>query len=86
MMIRRFTMTLCAALMLVTLSASPVSALAAPTSVTAESMPGTGSITVNWNSVTGADRHRVQAEIMPYEHLLPERFRGLNERIDERLP
>ena len=34
----------------------------------------------------GADRHRVQAEIMPYEHLLPERFRGLNERIDERLP
>jgi fumarate reductase flavoprotein subunit len=34
----------------------------------------------------GADRHRVQAEIMPYEHLLPECFRGLNERIDERLP
>jgi hypothetical protein len=63
MMIRRFTMTLCAALMLVTLSASPVSALAAPTSVTAESMPGTGSITVNWNSVTGADRHRVRVGI-----------------------
>jgi len=34
----------------------------------------------------GADRHRVQAEIMPYEHLLPARFRGRNERIDERLP
>jgi fumarate reductase flavoprotein subunit len=34
----------------------------------------------------GADRHAVQAEIMPYEHLLPQRFRGRNERIDERLP
>jgi fumarate reductase flavoprotein subunit len=34
----------------------------------------------------GADRHVVQAAIMPYEHLLPERFRGRNERIDERLP
>jgi fumarate reductase flavoprotein subunit len=34
----------------------------------------------------GADRHAVQAEIMPYEHLLPGRFRGRNERIDERLP
>ncbi len=34
----------------------------------------------------GADRHAVQAGIMPYEHLLPERFRGRNERIDERLP
>ena len=34
----------------------------------------------------GADRHAVQAEIMPYEHLLPPRFRGRNERIDERLP
>jgi fumarate reductase flavoprotein subunit len=32
------------------------------------------------------DRHQVQSEIMPYEHLLPERFRGRNERIDERLP
>jgi len=32
------------------------------------------------------DRHEVQSEIMPYEHLLPERFRGRNERIDERLP
>jgi len=34
----------------------------------------------------GADRHAVQAEIMPYEHLLPARFRGRNERIDERMP
>jgi fumarate reductase flavoprotein subunit len=34
----------------------------------------------------GADRHQVQTEIMPYEHLLPESFRGRNERIDERLP
>ena len=31
------------------------------------------------------DRHAVQAAIMPYEHLLPERFRGRNERIDEAL-
>ena len=34
----------------------------------------------------GADRHKVQAEIMPYEHMLPARFRGRNERIDEKLP
>ncbi len=34
----------------------------------------------------GADRHALQAGIMPYAHLLPERFRGPNERIDERLP
>lgn len=32
------------------------------------------------------DRHDVQAAIMPYEHLLPGRFRGRNERIDEKLP
>jgi fumarate reductase flavoprotein subunit len=32
------------------------------------------------------DRHAVQAAIMPYEHLLPGRFRGRNERIDEKLP
>ena len=32
------------------------------------------------------DRHEVQAAVMPYEHLLPERFRGRNERIDEKLP
>lgn len=62
-MIRRFTMIMCAALMLVALPASPVSALVAPTNVTAESMPGTGSITVNWNSVNGADRYRVRVGI-----------------------
>jgi fumarate reductase flavoprotein subunit len=33
-----------------------------------------------------ADRHAVQAAVMPYEHLLPGRFRGRNERIDEKLP
>jgi fumarate reductase flavoprotein subunit len=33
-----------------------------------------------------ADRHALQAALMPYEHLLPERFRGRNERIDEKLP
>jgi len=33
-----------------------------------------------------ADRHAVQSAVMPYEHLLPERFRGRNERIDEQLP
>jgi fumarate reductase flavoprotein subunit len=32
-----------------------------------------------------ADRHAVQAALMPYEQLLPERFRGRNERIDEEL-
>jgi len=37
-------------------------------------------------SLQGADRHAVQSALMPYEHLLPERFRGLNERIDESLP
>jgi fumarate reductase flavoprotein subunit len=31
----------------------------------------------------GADRFRLQAMLMPYEQLLPERFRGKNERIDE---
>jgi fumarate reductase flavoprotein subunit len=36
--------------------------------------------------LAAADRHEAQARIMPYEHLLPERFRGRNERIDERLP
>ncbi len=34
----------------------------------------------------GADRFAVQDALMPYEHLLPERLRGRNERIDERLP
>jgi fumarate reductase flavoprotein subunit len=31
-----------------------------------------------------AGRFAVQEALMPYEHLLPERFRGRNERIDER--
>jgi fumarate reductase flavoprotein subunit len=31
-----------------------------------------------------AGRFAVQASLMPYEHLLPPRFRGRNERIDER--
>jgi fumarate reductase flavoprotein subunit len=30
----------------------------------------------------GADRFALQKMLMPYEHLLPERFRGRNERID----
>jgi fumarate reductase flavoprotein subunit len=29
------------------------------------------------------DRHQLQAALMPYEHLLPGRLRGANERIDE---
>jgi len=33
----------------------------------------------------GADRFALQKQLMPYEHLLPEYFRGRNERIDERL-
>ena len=32
----------------------------------------------------GHDRLDVQAKLMPYEHLLPPRFRGRNERLDER--
>ncbi len=32
------------------------------------------------------DRFELQRALMPYEHLLPERYRGRNERIDERLP
>ena len=31
------------------------------------------------------DRHAVQAALMPYEALLPARFRGRNERVDEPL-
>jgi fumarate reductase flavoprotein subunit len=34
----------------------------------------------------GADRFALQAKLMPYEHLLPARFRGRNERIDDPLP
>jgi len=33
-----------------------------------------------------ADRHDLQARIMPYDHLLPQRLRCRNERIDEKLP
>jgi fumarate reductase flavoprotein subunit len=35
-------------------------------------------------SLGGADRLAVQRALMPYEHLLPPRLRGRNERIDER--
>jgi fumarate reductase flavoprotein subunit len=34
-------------------------------------------------SLGGADRHALQRAVMPYEHLLPPRLRGRNERIDE---
>ena len=33
--------------------------------------------------MAGADRIAVQAALMPYEHLLPPRFRGPNERVDD---
>src|SRR6266581_3332428 len=33
--------------------------------------------------LNGADRFEIQQKLMPYEDLLPERFRGKNERIDE---
>ena len=36
--------------------------------------------------MTGASRHDLQAALMPYDELLPESLRGLNERIDEPLP
>jgi len=36
-------------------------------------------------SLAGFDRRTVQQALMPYAHLLPARFQGLNERIDERL-
>jgi len=36
--------------------------------------------------LSAAGRHAVQAALMPYEHLLPARLRGLNERLDEPLP
>ena len=35
------------------------------------------------NTLNGVDRFTLQARLMPYEELLPERFRGKNERIDE---
>jgi len=34
----------------------------------------------------GADRFAAQAALMPYGHLLPPKYRGRNERLDERLP
>lgn len=36
-------------------------------------------------SLGDADRHAVQQALMPFEHLLPPRLRGRNERIDEKL-
>jgi fumarate reductase flavoprotein subunit len=36
-------------------------------------------------AAAGADRFRCQSQLMPFEHLLPERLRGRNERIDEPL-
>ena len=35
--------------------------------------------------MAGAPRFEVQQALMPYESMLPERFRGRNERIDEPL-
>jgi fumarate reductase flavoprotein subunit len=32
---------------------------------------------------SGVDRFALQTKLMPYEHLLPARYRGRNERIDE---
>jgi fumarate reductase flavoprotein subunit len=33
-----------------------------------------------------ADRFELQRALMPYDHLLPRRYRGRNERIDDRFP
>jgi fumarate reductase flavoprotein subunit len=33
-----------------------------------------------------ADRHKLQAALMPFLQLLPQRYRGRNERLDEPLP
>jgi len=35
--------------------------------------------------LNGADRFATQRSLMPYEHMLPERLRGANERLDEPL-
>jgi fumarate reductase flavoprotein subunit len=35
------------------------------------------------NKLNGADRFTLQEKLLPYKDLLPERFRGKNERIDE---
>jgi fumarate reductase flavoprotein subunit len=37
-------------------------------------------------SLAGSDRFAIQAAVMPYDHLLPERFQGHNERLEETLP
>jgi fumarate reductase flavoprotein subunit len=34
----------------------------------------------------GGDRHAIQERLMPFRHLLPERYRGNNERLGEPLP
>ncbi|MBS1215581.1 MAG: hypothetical protein H6R20_555, partial [Proteobacteria bacterium] len=34
--------------------------------------------------MASADRFAIQQALMPFEQLLPARFRGRNERIDER--
>jgi len=36
-------------------------------------------------TMAGAPRFAIQQALMPYETMLPERFRGRNERIDERI-
>ena len=36
--------------------------------------------------LAASGRQAVQQALMPYEHLLPERYRGRNERLDEPLP
>jgi fumarate reductase flavoprotein subunit len=35
-------------------------------------------------SMPGADRFALQAALMPYEHMLPEIYRGRNERLSEK--
>jgi fumarate reductase flavoprotein subunit len=37
-------------------------------------------------SLAGSDRFAIQAAVMPYDHLLPERFQSRNERLEEALP
>ncbi|HRD98346.1 MAG TPA: hypothetical protein PLA97_18340, partial [Rubrivivax sp.] len=37
-------------------------------------------------AMAGADRHALQAALLPYEHELPARLRGRNERIDDPAP
>jgi fumarate reductase flavoprotein subunit len=42
-----------------------------------------GEIEALKKQLDGADRFTVQQRLMAYENLLPERFRGKNQRIDE---